>query len=142
MKTTIKLTPVDMEARKNLEFASGDTVRVWNKIKEADGKTRLQAFEGMVLARKHGSEIGATFTVRRVTSGIGVERVFPLYSVMIDRIEVVRHSRTRRSKLYYVRDKALRDVRRKLKADTKVVKKGSTTTVEAVAEETPEEVTA
>lgn len=142
MKTTIKLTPVDMEARKGLQFASGDVVRVWNKIKEADGKTRLQAFEGMVLARKHGTEIGATFTVRRVASGVGVERVFPLYSVMIDKIEVVRHSKTRRSKLYYVRDKALRDVRRKLKADTKVVKKGSTTVMEAVAEETPEEVTA
>jgi large subunit ribosomal protein L19 len=131
-----------MESRKSLEFASGDVVRVWNKIKEADGKTRLQAFEGMVLARKHGTEIGATFTVRRVASGVGVERVFPLYSVMIDKIEVVRHSKTRRSKLYYVRDKALRDVRRKLKADTKVVKKGATTTVEAVAEETPEDVTA
>lgn len=142
MKTTIKLTPVDMEARQKLEFASGDVVRVWNKIKEADGKTRLQAFEGMVLARKHGTEIGATFTVRRVASGIGVERVFPLYSVMIDRIEVVRHSKTRRSKLYYVREKALRDVRRKLKADTKVVKKSGVTTVEAVEAETPEEVTA
>lgn len=142
MKTTIKLTPVDMEARKSLDFASGDVVRVWNKIREADGKIRLQAFEGMVLARKHGTEIGATFTVRRVASNVGVERVFPLYSVMIDRIEVVRHSKTRRSKLYYVRDKALRDVRRKLKADTKVVKKGSTTTREAVVEETPEEVTA
>lgn len=142
MKTTIKLTPVDMEARKALDFASGDVVRVWNKIKEADGKTRLQAFEGMVLARKHGTEIGATFTVRRVASGVGVERVFPLYSVMIDKIEVVRHSKTRRSKLYYVRDKALRDVRRKLKADMKVVKKGSTTTMEAIPEETPEEVTA
>lgn len=141
MKTTIKMTPVDMEARKNLEFASGDVVRVWNKIKEADGKTRLQAFEGMVLARKHGTEIGATFTVRRVASGVGVERVFPLYSVMIDKIEIVRHSKTRRSKLYYVRDKALRDVRRKLKADTKVVKKGATTTVEA-AGETAEEVVA
>lgn len=131
-----------MEARQKLEFASGDVVRVWNKIKEADGKTRLQAFEGMVLARKHGTEIGATFTVRRVASGIGVERVFPLYSVMIDRIEVVRHSKTRRSKLYYVREKALRDVRRKLKADTKVVKKSGVTTVEAVEAETPEEVTA
>src|SRR5665647_510829 len=109
MKTNIKFSPVDMEARTNLEFASGDVVRVWNKIKEADGKTRLQAFEGMVLARKHGTEIGATFTVRRVASGVGVERVFPLFSVMIDKIEVVRHSRTRRSKLYYVRDKALRD---------------------------------
>jgi large subunit ribosomal protein L19 len=73
MKTTIKLTPVDIEARKALDFSSGDVVRVWNKIKEADGKTRLQAFEGMVLARKHGTETGATFTVRRVASGVGVE---------------------------------------------------------------------
>lgn len=142
MKTTINFTPVDIESRKGIEFASGDVVRVWNKIKEADGKTRLQAFEGMVLARKHGTEIGATFTVRRVASGVGVERVFPLYSVMIDKIEVVRHSKTRRSKLYYVRDKALRDVRRKLKKDVRVVKKSGVTTVEVAQEETPEEVTA
>ena len=141
MKTTIKLTPVDVEGRKALDFFSFFVVRVWNKIKEADGKTRLQAFEGMVLARKHGTEIGATFTVRRVASGVGVERVFPLYSVMIDKIELVRRSRTRRSKLYYVRDKALRDVRRKLKKDVRVIKKGSTTTTEAVVEETVEEVT-
>lgn len=139
MKTTIQFSPVDIEARKALDFASGDVVRVWNKIKENDGKTRLQAFEGMVLARKHGHEMGATFTVRKVASGVGVERVFPLYSVMIDKIELVRHSTTRRSKLYYVRDKALRDVRRKLKKDTRVVKKGANTTVEAVAEETPTE---
>jgi large subunit ribosomal protein L19 len=138
MKTTINFTPVDLEARKALDFASGDVVRVWNKIKEADGKTRLQAFEGMVLARKHGTEMGATFTVRRVASGVGVERVYPLYSPLIDKIELVRHAKTRRSKLYYVRDKAIRDVRRKLKKDTKVVKKGSTTVVEAVAEETTE----
>ena len=142
MKTTIKFTPVDIASRKELDFSSGDVVRVWNKIKEADGKTRLQAFEGMVLARKHGTEIGATFTVRRTASGVGVERVFPLFSVMIDKIEIVRRARTRRSKLYYVRDKALRDVRRKLKKDTRVVKKGSTTTTEAVVEETVEEVTA
>ena len=142
MKTTINFTPVDVEARKALSFASGDVVRVWNKIKENDGKIRLQAFEGMVLARKHGTEIGATFTVRRVASGVGVERVYPLFSVMIDKIEIVRHARTRRSKLYYVRDKAIRDVRRKLKKDVQVVKKGSTTTVEAVREETQEEVTA
>jgi large subunit ribosomal protein L19 len=143
MKTTINFTPVDSEARKALDFSSGDVVRVWNKIKENDGKTRLQAFEGMVLARKHGTEIGATFTVRRVASGVGVERVYPLFSVMIDKIEIVRRSHTRRSKLYYVRDKAIRDVRRKLKKDTRVVKKGSSTTTEAVViEETPEEVTA
>ena len=149
MKTMIKFTPVDTATRKALDFSSGDVVCVWNKIKEADGKTRLQAFEGMVLSRKHGTEIGATFTVRRVTSGVGVERVFPLYSVMIDRIELIRRARTRRSKLYYVRDKALRDVRRKLKKDVRVVRKGSTTTAEAVvedlplqAEEVPVEVTA
>ena len=100
MKTTIIFSPVDISARKALDFSSGDVVRVWNKIKEADGKTRLQAFEGMVLARKHGTEIGATFTIRRVASGVGVERVFPLYSVMIDKIELVRRARTRRSKLY------------------------------------------
>ena len=143
MKTTINFSPVDIEARKALDFASGDVVRVWNKITEANGKTRLQAFEGMVLARKHGTEIGATFTVRRVASGVGVERVYPLFSVMIDKIELVRHSKTRRSKLYYVRDKAIRDVRRKLKKDVRVVKKGSETTTEAiVTEQTSEEVTA
>lgn len=142
MKTTIKFTPVDVASRKELDFSTGDVVCVWNKIKEADGKIRLQAFEGMVLARKHGTETGATFTVRKVASGVGVERVFPLYSVMIDKIELVRRARTRRSKLYYVRDKALRDVRRKLKKDTRVVKKGSTTTMEAVVEETPVEVEA
>ena len=142
MKTTITFTPVDIASRKELDFSSGDVVRVWNKIKEADGKTRLQAFEGMVLARKHGTEIGATFTVRRVASGVGVERVFPLFSLMIDKIEIVRRARTRRSKLYYVRDKALRDVRRKLKKDTRVIKKGANTTVEAVVTETEEAVTA
>lgn len=142
MKTTINFTPVDIESRKALDFSSGDVVRVWNKIKENDGKTRLQAFEGMVLARKHGTEIGSTFTVRRVASGVGVERVFPLFSVTIDKIEIVRRARTRRSKLYYVRDKAIRDVRRKLKKDTRVVKKGSTTTTEVVANEETTEVTA
>ena len=142
MKTKINFTPVNIEERKALDFSSGDVVRVWNKITESNGKTRLQAFEGMVLARKHGTEIGATFTVRRVASGVGVERVFPLFSVMIDKIEVVRHSRTRRSKLYYVRDKAVRDVRRKLKKDVQIVKKGSTTTREAVVDENEEEAVA
>lgn len=132
MKTTIQFTPVDMEARKALDFSSGDTVCVWNKIKENDGKIRLQAFEGMVLARKHGTEIGATFTLRKVASGVGVERVYPLYGVNIDKIEIVRRARTRRSKLYYVRDKALRDVRRKLKKDTRVIKKNGVTTIDAV----------
>lgn len=136
MKTTLALNETEIAARKDLSFASGDTVRVWNKIKESDGKTRLQAFEGMVLARKHGTEAGATFTVRKVASGVGVERVYPLFSISIDKIEIVRKNRTRRSKLYYVRDKALRDVRRKLKGGAKVVKKDGVTTLEAVEEET------
>ena len=140
--TTIKLSPVDIEARKKLDFSTGDTVRVWNKIKEGDGKIRLQAFEGMVLARKHGTEIGETFTIRKVASGVGVERVYPLFGVNIDKIEIVRKARTRRSKLYYVRDKALRDVRRKLKKDTRVIKKDGVTTVEAVDTEAEAEVQA
>ncbi len=131
MKTNIKLAKVNMEERKALDFSSGDTVRVWNKLKDKDGKIRLQAFEGLVLARKHGASIEATFTVRKVASGVGVEKIYPLYSGNIDKIEIVRRAKTRRSKLYYVRDKALRDVRRKLKADTRFVKKDGVTTREA-----------
>lgn len=112
----IKLSPVDMDARKKLDFKSGDTVRVWSKIKDEKGKFRTQAFEGMVLARKHGTEIGATFTVRKVASGVGVERIFPIYSPMIDKVEIVKRSRARRSKLYYVRTKAVKDVRRKMRS--------------------------
>lgn len=110
-----KLTPIQMEERAALAFSSGDTVRVKVKIPEK-GKFRLQAFEGLVLSRKHGAEIGATFTVRKVTSGVGVERIFPLYSPMIESIEVVKRSRARRSKIYYVREKAVRDIRRKMKS--------------------------
>jgi large subunit ribosomal protein L19 len=126
--------PEALKTRATIEFASGDTVRVWSKLKDNDGKVRLQAFEGLVLARKHGTEAGATFTIRKVASGVGVERIFPLYSMNIDKIEVVRHARTRRSKLYYVRDKAIRDVRRRMKVDTKRVTKNGVTTTD-VAEE-------
>lgn len=114
MANAIKLSPVDMESRKKLKFSSGDTVKVWSKIQEK-GKTRLQAFEGMVLARKHGAEAGATFTVRRVASGVGVEKIFPLYSPLVDKIEVTKESKARRSKLYYIRDKAAKEIRRKIK---------------------------
>jgi large subunit ribosomal protein L19 len=116
-----KLSPVNIEDRKKLDFNSGDTVRVWSKVLDEKGKTRLQAFEGIVLARKHGGEIGATFTVRRVASGVGVERIFPLYSPVIDKIEITKKSRARKSKLYYVRTKAVRDVRRKLRSITSMV---------------------
>ncbi len=111
-----KLTSVNVEERKKLKFNAGDTVRVWSKVLDEKGKTRLQAFEGIVLARKHGTEIGATFTVRRVASGVGVERIFPLYSPAVDKIEITKESRARKSKLYYVRAKAVKDVRRKLRS--------------------------
>ena len=112
----IKFSPVDIEARAKLDFNAGDTLRVWSKIPEEKGKFRLQAFEGTVLGRKHGREAGATFTLRRVASGVGVERIFPLYSPMIDKIETVKKSRARRSKLYYIRTKAVKDVRRKMRS--------------------------
>lgn len=108
-------TSVDVEARKKLAFSSGDTVRVWSKI-EDKGKYRLQAFEGLVLSRKHGTGASATFTVRKVSNGVGVERIFPLYSPMVDKIEVTKKAKTRRSKLYYIRDKATKEIRRKMKA--------------------------
>ena len=114
----IKFSPVDIEARRKLDFRAGDTIRVWSKILEEKGKFRSQAFEGIVLGRKHGGEAGATFTVRRIASGVGVERIFPLFSPMIDKVEIVKKARARRSKLYYIRTKAVKDVRRKMRSST------------------------
>ena len=82
-------------------FSIGDTVRVYVKVVEGD-KERLQAYEGVVIARKNGS-IRETFTVRRMSFGIGVERTFPVHSPRIDRVEVVRKGKVRRAKLYYLR---------------------------------------
>ncbi len=108
------ISPVNVEERRALDIRAGDTVRVWQKIEEKD-KTRLQAFEGLVLARKHGREAGGTFTVRRVASGVGVEKIFPLYSPAIDRIELLKRSKVRRSKLYYIREKVAREIRRQMR---------------------------
>jgi len=110
----IQVSLVDMEKRKALDIRAGDSVRVTQKIPEK-GKFRLQVFEGLVLARKHGKEAGGTFTVRRVASGVGVEKIFPLYSPMIDKIEIVKRSRVRRAKLYYIREKVAREARRMLR---------------------------
>ena len=83
-------------------FNIGDTVRVMVKVKEGE-KERIQAYEGVVIAKK-GSSIRETFTVRRVSYGIGVERTFPLHSPRIDKIIVVRKGKVRRAKIYYIRD--------------------------------------
>lgn len=108
------ISPVNTEERQKLDFRAGDTVKVWQKIQEK-GKTRLQAFEGLVLARKHGTEAGATFTVRRVASGVGVEKIFPLYSPTIDKIDVLKRSQVRRAKLYHIREKAAKEVSRQMR---------------------------
>ncbi len=84
-------------------FNVGDTVRVSAKIKEGE-KYRIQVFEGTVIAKKHGG-INETFTVRRVAHGCGIERVFPVHSPVVDKVEVVRSGKVRRSKLYYLRDR-------------------------------------
>ena len=107
-------SPVKIAERKALDIRSGDTVRVWQKIVEK-GKTRLQAFEGLVIAVKHGREAGATFTVRRVASGVGVEKIFPLYSPMIDSVETLKRSKVRRAKLYHIREKAAKEIRRQMR---------------------------
>ena len=84
------------------QFNVGDTVRVDVRIKEGE-RERIQAFEGTVIAKKHGG-VAETFTVRRVSYGVGVERTFPLHSPKIDHIEIVRYGKVRRAKLYYIRD--------------------------------------
>ncbi len=85
------------------DFKPGDTVRVHVRIKESETKERLQAFEGVVIARKHGG-MRETITVRKTSFGVGVERIFPLHGTIIDHIEVVKKGHVRRAKLYYLRD--------------------------------------
>lgn len=114
MESSLQFLPKDIAARKDMDIRAGDTVRVYVKIQEK-GKTRTQLFEGLVLATKHGKETGATFTVRKISNGVGVERIFPLYSPNIDRIEIVKRSKVRRAKLYFLRDKVARDIRRKMR---------------------------
>jgi len=126
------ISPVNIDERQSLDLRAGDTVKVWQKIQEK-GKTRLQAFEGLVLARKHGKESGATFTVRRVASGVGVEKIFPLYSPMIDKIEVLKRARVRRAKLYHIREKAAKEVARQMR-NLRTEKVSSEASVEEVVE--------
>jgi large subunit ribosomal protein L19 len=110
----MQFSQVNTDSRKNLDLQTGDTVRVYQKVEEK-GKTRIQQFEGLVLARKHGKEAGATFTVRRTTDGYGTEKIFPLYSPMIDKIEIVKRSKTRRSKLYNIRRQAIKQMSKRMK---------------------------
>lgn len=131
------------EERRALDLRAGDTVRVVQKITErvmekdkVKEKKRLQAFEGLVLARKHGREAGATFTVRRVVDGVGVERTFPLYAPSIDKIEVLKRAKVRRAKIYYIRRKAAKEIRRAMRHE-RVEQKAIPVVSAPVAETTP-----
>src|SRR3989344_1070378 len=115
----IKISGVNIEER-NLDIRSGDTVKVTQKISEKDKKTgklktRSQIFEGLCLAVKHGKEAGGTITLRKVASGVGVERIFPIYSPMIEKIEVTKRSKVRQAKLYHIREKAAKEIRRQMR---------------------------
>ncbi len=144
MKSSVVTTPVNMKERAALGIRAGDTVRVWQNIvelktgkaankKEVTTKNvRKQAFEGLVLAVKHGTEAGSMFTVRKVASGVGVEKIFPLYSPTIDSIEILRRAKMRRAKLYFIRRKASREVKRQMRK-VRFVSPG-----EAAAAEVPE----
>lgn len=135
-----------MKKRADLGLRAGDTVRVWQNIvelktgkaankKEVTTKNvRRQAFEGLILAVKHGTEPGAMFTVRKVTSGVGVEKIFPLYSPMIDEVEVLRRTRTRRAKLYFIRRKAASEVKRAMRRQINIVSKKGSSVIEAAPE--------
>jgi large subunit ribosomal protein L19 len=127
--------------KEHLDILPGDTVKVLQKIKEGD-KERVQIFQGVVIARKHGKEIGATITVRRIISGVGVERIFPLHSPIIEKIEIIKRSKVRRGKLYYLRKakgKKARLKRRKFVKETREKEKELAKEVVEKTIEKPEE---
>ncbi len=100
------------------DIKPGDTVKVYQKITDVRDdkvKERIQVFEGIVLAKKHGKRISATITVRKVIDGVGVERIFPLHSPFIEKIEIVRSSKVRRAKLYYLREAKGKKAKLKMK---------------------------
>lgn len=146
------ISPVKIAERAKLGIRPGDTVRVEQKITEvkkskgADKKekstktTRTQAFEGLVIAVKHGTTAGGSFTIRATMSGIGVEKIYPLYSPAIESIRIVRRSKVRRAKLYFIREKAAKAVRRQLR-NMRMVSIGTDESIvdEPIAPETPVE---
>src|SRR3989344_6969866 len=137
IKSGFTMSPVEVDQRAKLDLSAGNTVKVWQKIKEK-GKTRLQAFEGLVIARKHGTEAGGTFTVRKVSLGVGVEKTFPLYSPNIDKIEILRRAKVRRAKLYHICEKVAKEVRRAMR-NLQTIKASDT---EVAVSEAPNEIEA
>ena len=129
----------EFAAKHNPESRFGDlkvgmTVRVFQKLKEGE-KGKSQIFEGLIIARKHGNEAGATMTVRRTAGGYGVEKVYPLRLPSIEKIEVVKEGRTRRSKMYYLREKTAKEIRRKTRSELAHLKSLDKPAAEAPATE-------
>ena len=118
------------------DIKPGDTVKVHQKIKDKD-KERIQVFEGLVLAKKHGKEIGSTITVRSIISGLGVERIFPLNSPNIEKFEITNKGKIRRAKLYYLRTAKGKKARLKRKETKRVLKVPASQ--ETVVEESAQE---
>lgn len=96
-----------------IKFKTGDTIKVFEKVPGA--KAKSQPFEGIAIARKHGNEPGATFTVRATVEGFNVEKIYPLHSPLIEKIELIKKGGARRSKLYYIRDLSKKKLQKKLK---------------------------
>jgi large subunit ribosomal protein L19 len=108
-----KITLFNQKQLKEIpEIRPGYVIRVHQKVKEGD-KERIQIFEGLVIACKHGRGVNGTITVRKISQGIGVERIFPLHSPIIEKIEVVKKHKVRRAKLYYIRHKTAKEARLK-----------------------------
>ena len=130
---------------KTPDFQAGDIVKVYQKIKEQDPsgksgqvKERIQVFEGVLLAKKHGKGIGGTITVRKISQGVGVERVFPLHSPLVEKIEVARKTRVRQGKLYYLRSLKGKKARLRAKEFALEVPEESSQKEEQIKEETTE----
>jgi len=137
MKTKIE-TILKSNLKKGLpDIRPGDTIKVVQKVKEGD-KERKVTFEGMVISRKHGKEIGSTITVRKVISGIGIEKTFPIHSSTIEKIKVLKRGKVRRAKLYYLRKVKGKKARIR---KTELKKEGRPTAETKEGKEEPEEKT-
>ena len=116
-------TKIEIFNRTNLkqnfpDIRPGDTIRVYQKIKEGE-KEKIQVFEGQVLCRKHGKGISATVTLRKVIDNVGVEKILPLHSPTIEKMEIIKRGRVRRAKLYYLRKAKGKRARLKIKESPK-----------------------
>ena len=145
---TTKIEALDKLQMKNdlADIRSGDTVRVHQKISASvssktgkQGTDRIQTFEGLVIARKHGKGISSTITVRKIVAGVGVEKIFPIHSPIIEKIEIAKRGKTRRAKLYYLREAKGRKARLK-KKEIKESRRDSVETAE-ITEKAGEEET-